>query len=143
MKLKKTAPLVLVSILGMVSIILPVFILGDLRHYESPLFPLIRTGIEGFSLYSLLFLLVSGLTVKLFSDIPFWKIGLMSMALFPLATLCEMIADSSSHNMFPIEFIFYGFYTIPAILGAYSSQVIKNYVVQKKYKMGIRLFCSD
>jgi hypothetical protein len=136
MKLKKAASLVLVSILGMVSIILPVFILGDLRHYESPLFPLIRTGIEGFSLYSLLFLLVSGSTVKLFSDIPFWKIGLMSMALFPLATLCEMIADSSSHNMFPIEFIFYGFYTIPAILGAYSSQVIKNYVVQKKYKLG-------
>jgi hypothetical protein len=73
------------------------------------------------------------LTVKLFSDVPFWKIGLMSMALFPLAAICEMIADSSSHNMLPID-PYLRFYTIPALLGAYTSQVIRNYIVQRNNK---------
>jgi len=119
-------------ILGMLSIILPVFILADLKPYESPLFPLIRTGIEGISIYSLSFLFLSGFIVKLFSNIPFWKIGLMSMVLFPLAAICEMLFDSSSHNMFPIEFIFYAIYTIPAIIGAAASQVIKRFFIRKK-----------
>ena len=132
MKLKNVSALIAISILGMLSIILPVFILADLKPYESPLFPLIRTGIEGISIYSLSFLFLSGFIVKLFSNIPFWKIGLMSMVLFPLAAICEMIADSSSHNMFPFEFIFYGIYTIPAIIGAATSQVIKRFIIKKK-----------
>ena len=132
MKLKNVSALIAISILGMLSIILPVFILADLKPYESPLFPLIRTGIEGISIYSLSFLFLSGFIVKLFSNIPFWKIGLMSMVLFPLATICEMIADSSSHNMFPFEFIFYGIYTMPAIIGAAASQVIKRFLIRKK-----------
>ena len=54
----------------------------------------------------------------------------MSMALFPLAAFCEMIADTSSHNMFPFEFIFYGIFTIPTIIGAYFSQLIKSFVLK-------------
>ena len=130
MKTKRIISILTIAILGMSSIVLPVFFLDDLKHYDSPLFPLIRTGIEGISMYSLAFLIFSGFIVKLFSDVPSWKIGLMSMILFPLATICEMIADSSSHNMFPFEFIFYGFYTIPAIIGAYTSQLIKSFVIK-------------
>jgi hypothetical protein len=130
MKTKRIISILTIAILGMSSIVLPVFFLDDLKHYDSPLFPLIRTGIEGISMYSLGFLIFSGFIVKLFSDVPSWKIGLMSMILFPLATICEMIADSSSHNMFPFEFIFYGFYTIPAIIGAYTSQLIKSFVIK-------------
>jgi hypothetical protein len=128
MKLKNASPLIIVSILGVISIILPVFILGDLKPYESPLFPLLRTGIEGVSKYSFLFLLLSGFIVKLFSDAPSWKIGLMSMVLFPLAAICEMIADRTSHNMFPFEFIFYAFYTIPALAGAFTSQLFTSLI---------------
>lgn len=132
MRLKNVSALIVASILGMLSIILPVFILGDLKPYDSPLFPIIRTGIEGISTYSLSFLFLSGFIVKFFSNVPSWKIGLMSMVLFPLAAICEMIVDSSSHNMFPIEFIFYGIYTIPTIIGAYFSQLIKSFVIKRK-----------
>ena len=132
MKTKRIISMVTIAILGMSSIVLPVFFLDDLKHYDAPLFPLIRTGIEGISMYSFGFLIFSGFIVKLFSDVPSWKIGLMSMILFPLAAICEMIADSSSHNMFPFEFIFYGFFTIPAIIGAYTSQLTKNFVIKKK-----------
>jgi hypothetical protein len=132
MKVKNVSALIAISILGMLSIILPVFILADLKPCESPLFPLVRNGIEGISIYSLSFLFISGFIVKLFSNIPFWKIGLMSMVLFPLAVICEMIFDSSSHNMFPIEFIFYAICTVPAIIVAADSQVIKSFVLKKK-----------
>ena len=129
MKLKNFLPLVAVSILGIVSMILPIYILGDsLKQYDSPIFPILRTGLEGFSAYSLLFLVLSGFIVKLFSDISAWKIGLMSMALLPLTAICEMIVDSSSHNLLPIEFILYCFYTIPAIIGAYISQFFKSFL---------------
>lgn len=129
MKVKNILPLVAVSILGISSMIIPVYILGDsLKQYDSPLFPIVRTGLEGFSAYSLLFLVLSGLIVKLFSDVSAWKIGLMSMALLPLTAICEMIVDSSSHILLPIEFILYGFYTIPAIIGAYISQFFKSFL---------------
>ncbi len=131
MKTNRIISFTSIAILGMISIVLPVFFLKDLIHYDSPLFPLIRTGIEGISMYSIGFLIISGFIIKLFSDESSWKIGLMSMALFPLAAICEMIVDLSSHNMFPIEFIFYGFYTIPAIIGAYLSQFIRRFVMKK------------
>jgi hypothetical protein len=136
MKLNNLSAFIAISILGMLSLILPVFILGDLKPYESPLFPLIRTGIEGMSIYSLSFLFLSGFIVKLFSKASFWKIGLMSMTLFPLATFCEMIFDPTSHNMFPFEFILYVIYTIPAIIGAAASQFMKRFVLKKEVKTG-------
>lgn len=132
MKTNKIITFTSIAILGIISIVLPVFFLNDLKHYDTPLFPLIRTGIEGISMYSVGFLIFSGFIVKLFSNVPFWKIGLMSMVLFPLAAICEMIVDSSSHNMFPFEFLFYGFLSLPSILGAYVSQLTKEFFMKKE-----------
>lgn len=131
MKFNSTFALVTIAVLGMISILVPVYILENLRQYDAPLFPTIRTGIEGISGYSFLFLLLSGFIVKLFSDVEPWKIGLMNMVLFPIATICEMIYDSSSHSMFPFEFIFYALYTLPAMVGALISQGIKKNLVKK------------
>jgi hypothetical protein len=121
----------LASILGVISIVLPTFFLPDLKQYDSPLFPLIRTGIEGISIWSFGLLLLSGFGVKLLSRLSGWKIGLTTMALFPIMAIFEMIVDSSSHNMFPIEFIFYALYSVPAIIGAYIAQGIQK--VLRKY----------
>jgi hypothetical protein len=131
MKTTKIVSITSVALLGMSSIVLPVFFLKDVKPYDSPLFPLIRTGIEGMSIYSPIFLILSGFIVKIFSDVRGWIIGLMSMVLFPLAAICEMIADPSSHNMFPIEFIVYLFLTIPATIGAYSASFIRRFVLKK------------
>lgn len=112
----------LASILGVISIVLPTFFLPDLKQYDSPLFPLIRTGIEGISFWSFGLLLLSGFGVKLLSKLSGWKIGLTTMALFPIIAIFEIIVDSSAHNMFPIEFILYAVYSVPAIIGAYLAQ---------------------
>ena len=132
MKKSRIISFISIAILGMGSMILPLFFLEDIKHYDSPLFPLIRTAIEGLSMYSLGFLIFSGFIVKLFSDESSWKIGLMGMVLFPLAAICEMIVDLSSHSIFPIEFILYGIYSIPIIIGAYLSQSIRWFVMKIK-----------
>ena len=120
----------LASILGIISIVLPTFFIPDLKQYDSPLFPLIRTGIEGISFWSFGLLLLSGFGVKLLSNLSGWKIGLTTMALFPILAIFEMFVDSSSHNMFPFEFIFYAVYSIPAIIGAYIAQGIKKVLIK-------------
>jgi len=121
----------LAAILGVISIVIPTFFLPDLKQYESPLFPRIRTGIEGISIWSAGLLFLSGFGVKLLSKLSGWKIGLTTMALFPILAITEMFVDSSSHNMFLIEFIFYAAYTVPAIIGAYSAQGIQKAFVKK------------
>lgn len=115
----------LASILGVISIVLPTFFLPVNQH-DSPLFPLIATGIEGISIWSFVLLFLSGLGVKLLSKLQGWKIGLTTMALFPIMAIFEMFVDSSSHNMLPFEFILYAACTIPAIIGAYIAQGIQK-----------------
>ncbi len=109
----------LASILGVISIVLPTFFLPDLKQYDSPLFPLIRTGIEGISIWSFILLLLSGFGVKLLSKLSGWKIGLATMALFPILAIFELIFDSTSHSMLPFEFIGYALYAVPGIIGTY------------------------
>ena len=116
----------LASMVGVISIVLPTCILPDLKQYDSPLFPLIRTGIEGISFWSFGLLLLSGFGLKLLSTLSFWKIGLTMMTLFPIIAISEMIIDSSSHNLFPFECILYVLYSVPAIIGAYIAQGIQK-----------------
>ena len=94
------------SILGIISLILPTYFLTELKQYESPLFPIIATSVNGISIWSIFLLAISGFIISLFSKIEGWKIGLSTMALFPIMTIIEMIVDSSSHTLFPFEFIF-------------------------------------
>ena len=126
MKINVIGIYLLASILGVISIVLPTLFLSDLKQYDSPLFPQIRTGIEGISIWSFGLLLLSGFSVKLLSNISSWKIGLTTMALFPIMAIFEMFADSSSHNMFPFEFILYAVYSVPALIGAYLAQGINK-----------------
>ena len=134
MRTKKILLLLSISALGIVSVILPVLFLPDLKHYESPLFPLLRTGFEEMSLWSFVFLFLAGLIGRLFVNLPGWKIGLLTIVFFPLAAIFEMIVDPTSHNLFPIEFFFYALYSIPAMLGAYIIQGIESFDPNKKIK---------
>lgn len=58
----------------------------------------------------------------------------MSMFIFPLAAICEMIADSGSHNLFPLEFFLYTLFSIPSIIGAFTAHSIKLILLKLKNK---------
>src|SRR6266446_9863813 len=53
------------TLLGLLAIVAPFWIL-DLRRYSAPLFPLIRSGVEGMSLLTLVFLFCAGFLVGCF-----------------------------------------------------------------------------
>jgi len=117
----------LASTLGAISIVLPFFFLPDIKQYDSPLFSIIRTAIEGISYWSFGLLFLSGFVIKVFSKVSSLKLGLATMALFPIMAILEMIVDPTSHNLFPFEFIYYAILSLPAIAGAYISQgIFKN-----------------
>lgn len=50
----------------------------------------------------------------------------VTMAFFPANAIVEMSTHPTSHNLFPIEFFFYGWETIPALLGAALMQFIRR-----------------
>ena len=119
------------SILGIISLILPTYFLTELKQYESPLFPIIATAVNGISIWAIILLVISGFSISLFSKIEGWKIGLSTMALFPIMSILEMIVDTSSNNLFPLEFIFYALLAIPSIVGAYIAKGLIAFVRTK------------
>tara|TARA_B100001142_G_scaffold80623_1_gene81487 strand:- start:588 stop:974 length:387 start_codon:yes stop_codon:yes gene_type:complete len=119
------------SILGIISLILPTYFLTELKQYESPLFPIIATAVNGISIWAIILLVISGFSISLFSKIEGWKIGLSTMALFPIMSILEMIVDTSSHNLFPLEFIFYAVLAIPSIVVAYIAKGLIAFVTTK------------
>lgn len=116
----------LTAVLGVLSILLPVFFQAGLKHYESTLFSLIRDGVEGISMWSFALLFSTGFVMRFYTNLSGWKIGLATMALFPVMAILELIVDSTSHNLLPIEIIMYAIYAIPAIIGAYMGQGVQR-----------------
>ena len=112
--------------LGIISIIVPPLCIVDVKVYESPLFPMVRTGIEGMSLWTLLFLFSSGIFLGVIYPKREILLGISTMSLFPVLAFLEMGKDPYSHNIWPIEFVIYGFTTIPGIIGAYAGAFIRK-----------------
>jgi hypothetical protein len=115
------ASLAAAAVLGCLGVLGAVLLRAKVHSYQAPLFPLVRTAIEGFSIGSVAALGVVGFLVGLFRQAPWFVIGLSTMALFPLFSIAEMLVDPTSHNLFPLEWAMYAVATTPAILGAYAA----------------------
>jgi hypothetical protein len=135
------------AVLGLISIIIPPLWIVDVKAYESPLFPMVRTGIEGMSRWTLLFLFSSGMFLGviyprheplygMFLGFIYSKhellLGISTMSLFPILAFLEMMTDHDSHSIWPIEFVIYGFCTIPGIIGAYIGAFIRKKLIPSR-----------
>ena len=129
------------AVLGIISIIIPPLFIVDVRIFKSPLFPMVRTGIEGASLWTLLFLFLSGIFLGIihpkrekhygvFLGLIYSKReilwGISTMSLLPILAFIEMSISPTSHNLWPIEFVMHGFMTIPGIIGAYTGAFVRR-----------------
>lgn len=114
--------------LGVAAVVLPVHGNPALQHYDSPLFPDVRRGIEGMNGASLVFLALAGFIPAAFGRAHPLLIGVATMALFPFMSFAEMIADPTSHNLWPFEWVLYGVETAPGILGAFLGRRFKRRV---------------
>lgn len=110
-------------ILGLVSVIAPVFVLSQ-THYDAPLFPLVRSGVEGMSSLALTFLLLSGVLLGIVCPRHPLLLGASTMSAFPLLAIAEMSVSPTSHNLWPFEFVIYGFVSLVAVLGAFIGSFI-------------------
>lgn len=108
--------------LGVAAVVAPVLFDPTIKRYDAPLFPLIRTAVEGFHGTSLLLLVAAGYVVGMFGVASPITIGLATMATFPVLSAAEMIVDPTSHTLWPFEWLLYAFGAIPGTVGAYLGQ---------------------
>lgn len=81
--------------------------------------------IDGMRPISLLYLTLVGFGCALAVPHRFWVVGLASMALFPVMAIVGVVRDPTSHNLLGMEFVMYGFLTLPAILGGALGKMIR------------------
>ena len=119
------------SLLGLLAIVAPVWIL-ELRRYTAPLFPLLRSGVEGMSLLTLVFLFCSGFLVGCFGVGHPFLLGIATVALLPILAIAEMSVSSATHNLWLLEFVIYGIISLCAVAGAFIGRFAKRLVVVAK-----------
>ena len=119
------------SLLGLLAIVVPVWVL-DLRRYTAPLFPLIRSGVEGMSLLTLVFLFCAGFLVGCFGVGHPILIGIATVALLPILAIAEISISSTTHNLWPLEFIIYGAISLCAVAGAFAGRFAKRLALRTK-----------
>jgi hypothetical protein len=113
------------SLLGLVAVLAPVWVL-DLRRYAAPLFPLLRSGVEGMSLLTLVFLFCAGFLVGCFGVGHPFLLGIATVALLPILAIAEMSVSSTTHNLWPLEFIIYGVISLCAVAGAFIGRFARS-----------------
>lgn len=107
---------------GTIIVCVPPYIcLGDeIKIYDSPLFPFIRTAIENLQLsMTIIGLFLLNFFLAKNNRGKWLVIGLASIILFPIAAILEIIVDAKSHNLISFELLLYGIIDIPALLGAF------------------------
>ena len=117
--------LVAAALLGLAAVIAPVWLL-PLKPYPAPLFPVIRTGWEGLSALTLIFLFSSGVLLGWFGRSHPFLLGVATVALLPCAALAEMLVSPTSHRLWPFEFMLYGLISLVAVLGAFVGRLARK-----------------
>jgi len=85
-----------------------------------------KNMVDGMRPISLLYLVLVGLGCGLAVPHRFWVAGLASMALFPVMAILGAVRNPTSHNLLGLEFVIYGFLTLPAILGGALGKLIRK-----------------
>jgi len=108
-----------IAIIAAIAGYLPVWIPWSLAGSD-------KNMVDGMRPISLLYLVLVGLGCGLAVPHRFWVAGLASMALFPVMAILGAVRDPTSHNLLGLEFVIYGFLTLPAILGGALGKLIRK-----------------
>jgi hypothetical protein len=126
---RNTLWILLAPFFGLAAMILPVLVMRPAHWYDAPLFPVIRNAQERFGLWQLVLFFVVGVVLGLLSSSRALLLGATAVVLLPLAALAEVVADPTSHNLWPIEFMFYAFYGLIVATGAaLSHQAVRRFM---------------
>ena len=107
----------IIAALGLLCVVAPVLMRRE-PLMPAPLFPVVRTGVEQIGWDAFVGLALLGLCAGLITRLWPPLIALASIAALPVAMFAEIIADSTSHNLFPIELAMYLMLAVPVLLAA-------------------------
>lgn len=122
---------VLAATAGMAAVVLPVVADPLHPHYPAAFLVFIADAVEGMKLYSLGLLVVVGLLLGLFGRGPVLLLGPATMLLFPIWSAADMLAGSTGHNLWPIEWFFYGIESLFGLLGAGIGRGVKRMISKR------------
>ena len=120
--------LALAAITGFLSMVLPPHLIGD-AEASFPSFDFVGQAVEDFnfgvsgSLLALIGLVFGFLLPRKMNWI--W-VGVASVILLPATAILDMVLNRTSHNLWPLEFVLYAFYSVPALLGAALGRMIRR-----------------
>jgi ABC-type polysaccharide/polyol phosphate export permease len=86
---------------------------------------LLRDVVERMGMIHLYLLFLSGVVWGLVVDKPYSRWGAASqLSFFPIFAILQMFQDPTSHNLWPLEFMIYGFLAMVALAGVKSVELI-------------------
>ena len=109
---------------GLILIILPDMLRGE--HTQS-IFALVDSSVENMSALHLLLLLAGGFVWGLVLRWPY-SLGaaICQVGSLPVFAVIEMFRDSSSHNLWPFEFLIYAALALVPLLGMSVAYFVKR-----------------
>jgi len=114
--------IVLSSLLGFLAFFLPVLFVRDMEIVGERIsfITLVSHTVENtVPLPTAALLFAVGFSLGTVGPRVWWLVGLSTMFIFPIVAICEMIISPTSHNLWPFEFLLYGLFSIPAIIGSF------------------------
>jgi hypothetical protein len=86
---------------------------------------LLRDVVERMGMIHLYLLFLSGVVWGLVVERPYSRWGATSqLGSFPIFAIIQMIGDPTSHNLWPLEFMIYGFLAMVALAGVKTVELI-------------------
>lgn len=117
---RRILALVLAASLGFAAVVLPPILAGVPQDYASPLFPVVYNSVEHMmTVPTFLGLLLAGLVAGYLAPRMWLLAGVATMAVLPVLSILEMIADFSSHNLIPFELLIYAMLSLIGGTGAW------------------------
>jgi len=108
-------------ILGFLCMFFPVLLLKGIDYEKDYLV----SSLVGFTwenqvpVPTVILLLIVGVLIGLLSLRLWWFLGPLTMLIFPVVAIIDMMIWPKSHNLWFIEFIIYGLFCIPGFVGAF------------------------
>lgn len=110
------AEVVLSATAGFLACALPVVLDPDAVHHPAAFLPVVGDVAEGMKPYSLVLLFGIGFILGWIGSGAVWLTGPATAAVFPAWSVLDM-ALGGDHNLFPIEWLIYGMYSLCGSVG--------------------------
>lgn len=95
--------------------------------WPGTLFGLNRQLVEGLAFRHLVLLFIMGVGWGFVLERPYSRYAsACQVAWLPLLAICEMFVYPTSHNLWPLEFMIYGFLALIALAGTKTSELWKR-----------------